>query len=221
MLLTPIALMSVNDNSRTFLCWQRTTVGLVNTKRKLFVKTAAPINQLRTVKISLCVEANIWTQERWGDQCSMSLPVFFLVPQDESVWASAPSLISHASICLLLSLSVCLSVSVSGHIYTPPSPFFYQPSSQSSLCSSPSIYLSVSFCFSLLVPPPPLPASLPQDCCVYSLSRSPPVEDGDVSRHCGYCGVAVGITAATSLFRNWQRWTRKRRTCNTVETCKT
>lgn len=103
---------------------------LVNTNRKLFVKTAKPINQLRSVEISLCVEANIWTQERWGDQCSMSLPVFFLIPQDESVWASTPSLLFHASIWLLLSLSVSVFVSDSGHVYTPPSlPFFLSPSS--------------------------------------------------------------------------------------------
>lgn len=108
MLLSLIAFMSVDDRSRTFLSWQRTTLCLVNTNRKLFVKTAEPINQLRSVKISLCVEVNICAQERWGDRCSMSLPVYFLIPQDESVWASTPSLLSHASICLLLSLCAWL-----------------------------------------------------------------------------------------------------------------
>lgn len=79
----------------------------VNANAKLFVKTAEPINQLRSVKISSCVEASVWAQEEGDNQSSMSLPVFFLIPQDLPVSAPAPSL-HPLSFSLFIALSVCL-----------------------------------------------------------------------------------------------------------------
>lgn len=107
------------------------------------------------------------------------------------------------------------SGSNSGHIH-PSSPssglsFCLPPLTLCSALSSAPLPVSFFVCLDL-----PLscssspPVSLPQDCCVYSLSRSPPVEDGDMPHHCGYRQLAVGITAATPLLRNWQRRTRKR-----------
>lgn len=152
------------------------------------------------------MEANIWTQERGDNQCSVSLPVFFLIPQDKSVSAPAPSLLSHASICLSLSLCVCSSrILVTFTLLPLCLPFF--PSS--SLCTLHSVALHLFPCLSLSAPSfllfllhsPVSPSGLP--CLLFvSLSRSPPAEDGDVSRRCGYRGVAVGITAATLSFRN-------------------
>ena len=136
--------------------------------------------------MSLRAEANIRTQERGGDQCSVSLPVSFLIPQDKSVSAPTPLLLSHASICLLLPLCVrsspipltftrfspnCLSLSVS--FLSPSSPLVVSP---------PLLHLSPSGLLCLLFVSP---------------SRSPPAEDGDVSRCRGYRGDALGITAAT------------------------
>lgn len=88
---------SAEARNTTFLFWWATTCCLVNTNRKLFVKTAEPINQLRSVKISLCVEANTQAQERGAinvachflssssshrmNLCQRRLHHFFLSPQ--------------------------------------------------------------------------------------------------------------------------------------------
>lgn len=129
-------------------------------------QTAEPINQLRSVKISLCVEANIWTQERGDNQCSVSLPVLFLIPQDKSVSAPTPSLLSHASICLSLSPGL----EFWSHSHSSPSVCLSFPLPPHTLWSSPP-FLPVC----LRLHPPSCcssatPLSLPQDCRVYSLS---------------------------------------------------
>lgn len=175
----------------------------MNTNTKFFVKTGEPISQLKSVKISLCVEVNIWTQEKRGDQCGVSLPVFFLIPQDESVSTLTPSLLFYASICSLCSPRVCLSQILL--TFTLFSSIFLFTLSR----SASSFLLSVSLLFSHLIFLSVFSSSLTFSispsgllCLLFvSLSRSPPAEDGDVSRHGGYRGVAVGITAATSLFR--------------------
>lgn len=82
-------------------------------KKKRFVKTTQLINRLRSVKISLRTEANIWTQEKGEDQCSVSLPVFFLIPQDNSVSAESTPPPSHSH------LFISPSVSNSAHIHSP------------------------------------------------------------------------------------------------------
>lgn len=156
-----------------FLFWWEATFCLVI--KSCLLKHTEPFNQLRSVKISLCMEANIWTQEKEDDQCSVSLSVFSLIPQDNSVSAPTPSLLSHAWICLSLSLSLCLLSQILLtltpltflSIYRLPHKLNYSPVSSSSCSSSSS------------------PPSLPQDCCVYSSSRSPPTEDGDVSHRRG------------------------------------
>lgn len=146
----------------------------------LLRKTAEPINQLRSVKITLCVEANICTQEREDNQCSVSLPVFFLIPQDKSVSAPTLSLLSHASICLLLSLCVCLSQILVTFRLPHRLSAFLSLLPPHTLCSSPSLqlfifyfYLSISFCLCLRLPSccsSSTSLSLPQDCRVYSVS---------------------------------------------------
>lgn len=186
---------------------------LVNTNVKLFEKTGEPINQLKSVKISLCVEVNIWTQEMRDDQCSVSLPVFFLIPQDESVSALPPSLLFYASICSLLCLCVCLSLilvtfTLLSSVFL--SDFLLTHSRSSSffplLSVSPLVSHRIFLCFILSS----LTSSISPSgllCLLFvSLSRSPPAEDGDVSRHGGYRGAAVGITAATRS-ESWQRRT--------------
>lgn len=137
-----------------FLCWWETTFCSGNTNTKLFVKTAEPINQLNCVKISLCVEANIWTQERGDNQCSVSLPVFFLIPQDISLCLHRSSLMPQL-VYRFLPVSVCLR-------------FWSHSYSSSSLCLSfllthflalhlfSCLSLFVSVCIFLLVVRPPL-----------------------------------------------------------------
>lgn len=152
------------------------------------------------------MEANVWTQERRGDQCSVSLPVFFLIPQGESMSAPTPSFLSHASICLLLSLCACLSQILVTFALLPLCLPLFLPSSSLTLQLSIVfpvclfLFLSASSLLFLLLHSPISPPGLLCLLFVFS-SRSPPAEDGDVSCRCGYCGVAVGITAATSVFR--------------------
>lgn len=140
---------------------------------------------------------------RGGDRCSMSLPVFLLIPQDNSVSAPTPSLLSHASICPLVSTLAQILVTFTLLLLLPAFLFvlllshfvalFLPPLSQS------LFFICLDLPLSCSSSPP---VSLPQDCCVYSLSRSPPVEDGDMPHRCGYRQLAVGITAATPLLRN-------------------
>lgn len=106
---------------------------------------------------------------RGGDRCSMSLPVFLLIPQDNSVSAPTPSLLSHASICplvstlaqilvtftLLLLLPAFLFVFLLSHfvaLFLPPlsQSLFYLSGSSSFLfllssCISPSRLLCLLF----------------------------------------------------------------------------
>lgn len=118
-----------------FLFWWEATFCLVI--KSCLLKHTEPFNQLRSVKISLCVEANSWTQEKEDDQCSVSLSVFSLIPQDNSVSAPTPSLLSHAWICLsLLSLSMpSVSNSAHTHTHTPHLSFYLSSSSQTPLFS--------------------------------------------------------------------------------------
>lgn len=142
-----------------------------NCKGKVVCKkkqTAEPINQLRSVKTSLCVEANIWTHERGDNQRSVSFPVFFLIPQDESVSTATPSLLSHASMCLLLSVSVCLKFW--SHLHSSPSVCLSFSLPPHTLCNTPSFF---PVCLSLHLPAccsSSTSLSVPQDCCVYSFS---------------------------------------------------
>lgn len=127
--------MSIDDWNRTW-CFSLLVRGnILFGDKKLFVKTAEPFNQLRSVKISLCVEANIWTQEKGDDQCSVSLSVFSLIPQDNSVSAPTPSLLSHAWICLSLSLCLLSQILLTLTPLTLCLPFFLSSSSQTPLFS--------------------------------------------------------------------------------------
>lgn len=158
-LLSHFYFISANDWNRTWrvlffflLFWWKTTFCLVNINQKRFVVAGEPIKQLRSVKISLCVEANTWARERRGDRCSMSLPVFLLIPQDKSVSAPTPSLLSHASICP----RICLWLKFWSHSPSSSSSSFCLPPLV--LCSShsppPSLsvfFLSVSSSFLFLL----------------------------------------------------------------------
>lgn len=158
---------------------------------------AKPINQLRSVNFSLCVEANTWTHETRDDQCSASLTVFvFLFPQDESVSALTPSLLfSCFNLFISLSLSVCLTFWSHSPSSPPPLLFCCLSLFLSRLASS---FQSLLLLLSLLrLSPRGLVCLL-----FVFLPCSPPAEGEDVSRCGGYRGAAVGITAATLLLKN-------------------
>lgn len=145
----------------------------------------------------------VWRQtlrpRRGGNQCSVSLPVFFLIPQDESVSAPTPSLLLLSSVCLVCCFSlklwshshsaVLLTHFVALHLHPPPiSPFLFLPASSflPLLCLS---LRTVVFTLRLLVLFSSsggwrrvLPSWLPRGCC------------GNNSCHC--------------VVQTWQRRTR-------------
>lgn len=92
---------------------------------------------------------------RGGDRCSMSLPVFLLIPQDNSVSAPTPSLLSHASICPLVSTLAQILVTFTLLLLLPAFLFVFLLSHFVALFLPPlsqSLFLSV-WLFLFLVPP--------------------------------------------------------------------
>lgn len=142
------------------------------------VRTTEPIKRLRGV--SLCAQANIWAPEKEVDRRAVAtcLPPPLPAPPPEP---RPPTPAEDGSVS---EPGLAFSLTLLNFLIAPPSVF-------------------VLFAFECRSHWPPFTLIfdhrvLPADCCVYSSSRSPPVEDGDASRRRARLRAAVGITAATS-----------------------
>lgn len=125
-----------------FLVWWETTTTAqrpVNANARPFVKAARPINQLRSVRISLCVEANI---HRLGRGETINVACHFLSPSSSHRINLCQHRLHHFFFMLqfvlwLFSLSLTqillslppsiLSLSLHLHILSTPLPLFIPP----------------------------------------------------------------------------------------------